>query len=164
MIAKAVEQLMEQRKEKFMIPAELVANVLENNNLEHAFLVLTKVRYAKIPVLDSKQHFKGLLSLSMITETMLGLNGIDPSNLAKHTVADVMEKDVHTIQEPFKLEDILHILVDENFVVVVDEQEIFTGIITRRELLKSVNHMAHEIGNDYEIKPLIEKADSIRSN
>ncbi|HIZ95557.1 MAG TPA: CBS domain-containing protein [Candidatus Ligilactobacillus excrementavium] len=157
MIAKAVEQLMEQRKDKFMIPAELVANVLENNNLEHAFLVLTKVRYAKIPVLDSKQYFKGLLSLSMITETMLGLNGIDPSKLSNLTVADVMEKDVFTIQAPFKLEDTLHILVDENFVVVVDENGIFMGIITRRELLKSVNHMAHEIGNEYEITPIVEE-------
>ncbi|GKS80837.1 CBS domain-containing protein [Ligilactobacillus pabuli] len=154
MIAKAVEQLMEQRKDKFMIPAELVANVLENNNLEHAFLVLTKIRYAKIPVLDSKQHFKGLLSLSMITETMLGLNGIDPSKLSRATVADVMETDVKTVQPPFKLEDILHILVDENFVVVTDEEGVFTGIITRRELLKSVNHMAHEIGDFYEIEPL----------
>lgn len=164
MIAKAVEQLMEQRKEKFMIPAELVANVQENNNLEHAFLVLTKVQYAKIPVLDSKQRFKGLLSLSMITETMLGLNGIDPSNLAKRTVADVMEKDAQTIQIPFKLEDVLHILVDENFVVVVDSTGVFTGIVTRRELLKSVNHMAHEISNEYEIKPLPEKLNSPRSN
>lgn len=157
MIAQAVEQLMEQRKDKFMIPAEIVANVLENNNLEHAFLVLSKIRYAKIPVLDSKQHFKGLLSLPMITETMLGLNGIDPSKLSRLTVKNVMEKDVRTVQPPIKLEDILHILVDENFVVVTDSEGIFTGIITRRELLKSVNHMAHEIGEFYEIKPLVEK-------
>ena len=160
MIAKAVEQLMEQRKDKFMIPAELVANVQENNNLEHAFLVLTKVHYSKIPVLDSKQHFKGLLSLSMITETMLGLKGIDPTKLGKRNVSDVMEKDVQTVQPPFQLEDILHILVNENFVVVTDGNGIFTGIITRRELLKSVNHMAHEIGNQFDIKPLEESAHS----
>ncbi|GBG95110.1 hypothetical protein LFYK43_15690 [Ligilactobacillus salitolerans] len=153
MIAKAVEHLMEERKDQFMIPAELVANVLEDNNLEHAFMVLTKIRYAKIPVLDSKQHFRGLLSLSMITETMLGLNGIDPSKLNRVKVKDIMETNVPTVQPPFELEDILHVLVDDNFVVVTDENGIFTGIITRRELLKSVNHMAHEIGNEYEIIP-----------
>ncbi len=56
MISKAVLQLLNQRKEKFLIPAEIVANVQENNSLEHAFLVLSKVKYAKIPVLDQDQQ------------------------------------------------------------------------------------------------------------
>ena len=59
MISKAVEQMLNQRKDKFLIPAEIVANVQETNTLDHAFLVLTKVKYAKIPVLDNEQHFKG---------------------------------------------------------------------------------------------------------
>ena len=90
MIAKAAQRMIEERESKFLIPSEIVANVQEDNHLDHAFLVLTKVKYAKIPVLDSEQHFKGLLSLAMITDTMLGLNGIDPSRLSRMKVKEVM--------------------------------------------------------------------------
>ena len=121
MISKAVLQLLNQRKEKFLIPAEIVANVQENNSLEHAFLVLSKVKYAKIPVLDQDQHFKGLLSLAMITETMLGLTGIDPTRLGRIQVKDVMQTDVPTICPPYDMEEILHLLVDQTFLAVVDE-------------------------------------------
>ena len=58
MIAKAAQRMIEERESKFLIPSEIVANVQEDNHLDHAFLVLTKVKYAKIPVLDSEQHFK----------------------------------------------------------------------------------------------------------
>ena len=37
-----------------MIPASLVATVNQSNSLDHAFLVLTKDRYAKIIVVDNK--------------------------------------------------------------------------------------------------------------
>ena len=52
MIAKAAQRMIEERESKFLIPSEIVANVQEDNHLDHAFLVLTKVKYAKIPVLD----------------------------------------------------------------------------------------------------------------
>jgi predicted transcriptional regulator len=151
LIAKSLEQLLEQRQDHFLIPAELVANVQETNHLDHAFLVLTKVRYSKIPVLDKQQHFKGLLSLAMLTETMLGMNGIDPSTLARHQVAEVMQTDVPTIRLPYDIEEILHLLVDQPFLVVVDENKIFTGIVTRREIIKSFNYAAHQLDQEFEI-------------
>ncbi|WP_281164317.1 cyclic-di-AMP-binding protein CbpB [Liquorilactobacillus sicerae] len=145
MIAKSIESLFDQRQDHFLIPAEIVANVQETNHLDHAFLVLTKIKYSRIPVLDNEQHFKGLLSLSMITETMLGMNGIDPSTLARHQVKEVMQTDVPTIELPYDIEEILHLLVDQPFLVVVDKNRIFTGIVTRREIMKVFNYTAHEL-------------------
>ncbi|KRM95595.1 CBS domain-containing protein [Liquorilactobacillus aquaticus DSM 21051] len=151
MIAKPVEHMLNERQDHFLIPAEIVANVQETNHLDHAFLVLTKVRYSKIPVLDNEQHFKGLLSLPMITETMLGMNGIDATKLSRKTVRDVMEKDAPTITLPYNFEEILHMLVNQPFLIVVNEEGIFTGIVTRREVMKSFNYVAHDLDKDYNI-------------
>lgn len=156
MIAKSVEHLLGQRQDHFLIPAEIVANVQDTNHLDHAFLVLTKIKYSKIPVLDKHQHFKGLLSLAMLTETMLGLNGIDPSTLGRKKVADVMQTDVPTIQLPYDAEEILHLLVDQPFLVVVNRDNIFTGIVTRREIMKGINFVAHELEKDYTVSPKIQ--------
>lgn len=153
MIAKVVEEMFSQRKGNYLIPAELVANVSETNNLNHALLVLTKVKYAKIPVLDQDQKLKGLLSLAMITETMLGLNGIDPSRLNRMQVKEVMQTDFPRVTAPYELEEILHLLVDQPFLAVVDEQGVFLGIITRREIMKEVNYFAHDLEKQYLIKP-----------
>ena len=145
MIAKAAQRMIEERESKFLIPSEIVANVQEDNHLDHAFLVLTKVKYAKIPVLDSEQHFKGLLSLAMITDTMLGLNGIK--------VKEVMQKDVPVITLPYNIEEIMHLLIDQPFLVVVDDEGCFTGIVTRREIMKSVNYMIHDLEKQYLVTP-----------
>ncbi|MCP9313241.1 CBS domain-containing protein [Liquorilactobacillus satsumensis] len=151
MMIKPIEQMFVHRQDHFLIPAEMVANVQEDNNLDHAFLVLTKVKYATIPVLDKKQHFKGLLSLPMLTETMLGMNGIDPTRLGRKKVAEVMQTDVTTIKLPYDIEEILHLLVDQPFLVVVSDEGLFTGIVTRREIMKAVNFVAHDFDKYYAI-------------
>lgn len=153
MIAQAIEDLLVSKQTDFIISADKVANVLDENYLDHALLVLTKVRYAKIPVLDKGQHFKGLLSLAMITEKMLGLEGIYPSVLNQHQVKEVMQTEVPIVTVPFDLENVLHLLVDQAFLVVVDRNEIFKGIITRREIMKGVNYVAHKLEQEYELFP-----------
>lgn len=152
MIANSAEKLIEDQREHFLIPAEKVANVFESNPLDHAFLVLTKIRYSKIPVLDKDQHFKGLISLSMITNSMLGMNGIDSNSLNQRTVMDVMERDVVTVSNAESIEELLHLLVDQPFLVVTDNDNIFQGIITRREIMKAINYMVHELDHQYDIK------------
>lgn len=145
MIAEPVAKLLATNLSDFLIPAELVATLRTSNNLQHAFMVLTKVRYAKIPVLDDAGKFAGLVSLPLITNTMLGLQEIDGRHLSKQTVAEVMETDVPTLHLPYDYERILHLLVDNAFLVVVDDAGQFTGIVTRREILKGINKTIHAI-------------------
>jgi predicted transcriptional regulator len=49
--------------------------------------------------------------------------------------------------------------VDSNFIPVVDNEGVFEGIVTRKEILKSVNHLAHELELKYDVteKELAEK-------
>ena len=56
-----------------------------------------------------------------------------------------MQTDVPTIGLPYDIEEILHLLVDQPFLVVVDKNRIFTGIVTRREIMKGFNYTAHEL-------------------
>ena len=67
----------------FIISSEKVAHVQVGNNAEHALLVLTKTGYSAIPVLDAKYHLKGLLSMGMITDSILGLERIEYERLSR---------------------------------------------------------------------------------
>lgn len=156
MIGPVIAQMLEDNRDNFLIPAEVVANVQEDNLLDHALLVLTKVRYSKIPVLDKNSKFKGLLSMPMITETMFGLENFSFEQLHLQRVGDVMEKDVPTVENPYDVEKVMHLLVDNAFIPVVDSDRNFTGIVTRREYMKSLNHIAHDLEQDYTISHKID--------
>ena len=86
-----------QKSGSFLIPASRIAFVQADNPLYHAFLILTKVKYSKIPVLDKDRKVVGLLSLAMITDEMLKVDkiSIDPLNELK--VQDVMQTDFDKI-------------------------------------------------------------------
>ena len=120
-----------------------IEKLMKEHPLEHALLLLSQAGYSTIPVLDKEDHFVGLLSLNDIVKKMLGINGIDTSNLEELTVADVMKTDVSVMRPDAELEDVLHLLVDASFLPVLDEEGIFCGIVTRREILKAVNYTFH---------------------
>lgn len=159
MISSAIDKMMIENREHFMIPAEKVASVAADNALRHAFLVLTKVRYAKIPVLDNQDHFLGLLSLAMITEPMLGMDDLSVAPLDELCVRDVMQTKVQTVCDPYDIENVLHLLIDNPFLPVVQDNGVFTGIVTRREVMKGINYIAHELENKYQLTPLSIPAD-----
>lgn len=153
MLNPVIANMLIENRHHFMISADMVATVFENNPLSHAFLVLTKVRYAKIPVLDHDSKFKGLISLPMITETMLGLDHMSFNSLDTMTVKDVMQTEVATIDDPYDLENVLHLLVDNPFIPVVQDGY-FTGIVTRREVMKGINNIGHNIDKNFQLEPL----------
>lgn len=150
MFSPAIQKLIEERSGSFLIPASKIAFVEESNPLYHAFLILTKVKYAKIPVLNQQSQLVGLVSLAMITDKMLDLDGISVKPLNKYKVKDVMETDFVSINFTEKdIETQLHLLVDNNFLPVVDDQGVFQGMITRREWFKAFNYLAHTFDDHY---------------
>lgn len=152
MIGQKVKEILLENEEYFLVSADNVATLQDTNSLEHAFLVLTNIGYSRIPVVDRKEKLVGSVSLSMVVEVMIDTESINPDKLSEVLVSDVMDKEVKSLKQPFEIEKILNLLVDANFVPVVDDDGVFKGIVTRKEILKSVNHLAHEIESRYALQ------------
>ncbi|MFR7019232.1 CBS domain-containing protein, partial [Streptococcus pneumoniae] len=56
------------------------------------------------------------------------------------------------VSPDFTITEVLHKLVDESFLPVVDSEGIFQGIITRKSILKAVNALLHDFSKEYEIR------------
>ena len=152
MFSPAIKHLIEQKSGSFLIPASRIAFVQDDNPLYHAFLILTKVKYSKIPVLDKDRHVVGLLSLAMITDKMLTTNEISTDVLNALKVKDVMQTKVDTINfVETTLETQLHLLIDNAFLPVVDDRGIFQGLLTRREWIKVFNYITHNFEDKYQV-------------
>lgn len=162
MFSPEVELLVNEKAGDFIIPAQKIAILHDDNPLMHAFLILTKVRYAKIPVVNYDSKIVGLISLAMITDKMLETAEINTEILNELCVKDVMQTDFSTISSSESLESELHLLVDNAFLPVVDQNGVFLGLLTRRELMKSFNYVAHNLDEKYNITHK-EKVDSAES-
>ena len=66
-------------------------------------------------------------------------------------IVHMTRKDGLTVEPDYKIADVLHKLVDESFLPVVDKKQHFYGIITRKSILKAVNSLMHTFTSQYEI-------------
>lgn len=41
--------------------------------------------------------------------------------------------------------------MDRNFLCITNDEKEFVGIVTRKEVLKRVNYMVHELNRNYEL-------------
>lgn len=151
MINKHIEELLLYDDSEIMIKSDDVATIRIENTLLHAMMILSTVGYSSIPVLDNQHRLQGTINLPRIIEGVKDQIHYDWDQLSKRKVKEVICHDYAVITTDADLEDVLHKLVDHNFVCVTDNDGIFSGIITRKAMLKRVNFLVHEIDNYYDL-------------
>ena len=152
MISEKVKKLLIDSETSLVKPAEQVAVVGVKNRLDHALLLLTTDKYAVVPVLDDESKMRGLISMPTIMQTIMDIQNVHFEKLGEIEVGEVMDREYPYVLEDFELEDVLHMLVDNAFITVIDSRGYFKGIITRSELLKGTNRIAHEFEKRYIVK------------
>ncbi len=106
MIDEPIKKMIMADHDHLIIPANLVANVMVKNDCYHAFLVLTKVGYSKVPVLDNDQHLPRVSFAVNDYGAYADTDHVASENLRRLTVADVMQTDFRSIEDPTDLEEI----------------------------------------------------------
>ncbi|HLQ75574.1 MAG TPA: cyclic-di-AMP-binding protein CbpB [Alloiococcus sp.] len=131
--------------------ADRVAVMYSWHKLDHAMLILSSDMYNVVPVLNRDSQVVGLISMARIARAAIQIEGMSFDNLNEMTVGDVMDQDVFKIKEDFEFEDVLKMLVDTSFICVVDDQDVFKGIITRSDVLRGTNHLVHNLESAYDL-------------
>lgn len=153
MIGKHIEDFLYENPLELVVEASCVATVGTDNTLLHALMVLSSVGYSSIPVLNSKGQLKGIISLAMIINGVKDTENYNWSQLSERHVKEIMQEDPARVTPDAELEDILHLLVEDNFLCCTDQSGKFTGIITRKAMLKKINQFAHQFEITHEVKP-----------
>ena len=126
-----------------IIPVKNISMVFAENSLLHAMLILKESNYTQIPVLDYDNRFIGLISLHQIYQSLDEDLFKDFDNLSNYKVKNHIDTHFAKIYDDFDLEDVLKLLIDYNFVTVVDKNEKYQGMITRSSILKKTNSLLH---------------------
>ncbi|MDQ0191185.1 cyclic-di-AMP-binding protein CbpB [Alicyclobacillus cycloheptanicus] len=129
------EALMHVQLSQLLIPAKNVACVLRYNNLEHALLILTKAGYTAVPVLDDHGSVCGTISKTNILDAMLSTDKIDVDKLHEVLVEQAMTTKIPRLTTSDSFLKGMELLINNPFVCVLDAEEHFHGILTRRAVL-----------------------------
>ena len=149
MIGKNIEKMFKEPTENIMIPASDVAIVYEEDSLVHAILVLSSSGYQTIPVLDKDNRVRGLISISNIVTNSDDLSIFDEDRLAEFKVKQVMNQVVPILFDNYNLEDVLRLIINNNFICVTHKNGYFLGIIPRKIILERFTNIAHNLENQY---------------
>lgn len=151
MIGKNFEKLFNRPTPNLMIDSSFVAVVNQEDTLLHAVLVLSNSGYQIIPVVDDDNCVRGLISISNIVTSFDNLSLFDEDKLNKLKVSQVMNQKVPIVFDNYKLEDVISLLIDNNFVCVTLKNGYFLGIISRKTVLERFTQVAHNIEREYEL-------------
>jgi CBS domain-containing protein len=93
-------------------------------------------RYSAIPILDDKGMYVGTLTEGDLLWKLKNSPTLDFKNTSKVIISDVF---MHKINKPVhidsNIEDLVATSINQNFVPVVDDNNIFIGIIKRSDII-----------------------------
>lgn len=119
----------------FLLPKIKVEFLLENFSLRQAIEKMEYHRYSVVPVLSKDGKYLYSLSEGDILYAMTK-NKLKFEDLTKiHLESIKRDRDVKPVSINSSMDDLVKLIVDQNFVPVVDDRGVFIGIITRKAVI-----------------------------
>lgn len=152
MIAKEFEVFLKKHWATYLTPASDVAIFVDTHNTNHVMLLLANNGFSRVPVITKDRKYVGTISVSDIVRYQAEQE-LPLESLADLDIGYMVNKDLATIGLTADLTEIMHKLVDASFLPVVAPSGEFTGIITRKAILKAINSLLHDFADDYDLVP-----------
>lgn len=120
----------------FLTPKEEVAHVMESDNLRQVLETMEKHGFTALPMLSKKGKYRGTITEGDLLWYLKERDFPDMSELEEVSITEVQRhRDNKAVNVHEKVEDLFEKVANQNFVPVVDDDKIFIGIVTRKDVL-----------------------------
>jgi CBS domain-containing protein len=127
-----------------IISKDSIVTVHPDWTLERALLRLTRSGYSSVPVINSENQVEGLISKTLILDFMSENQNINYNDLPLFQVHQAMNKNYMGIWENTPLSFALELMIDRSYVPIIDQKNMFVGILTRQAVLSEILHYLSE--------------------
>lgn len=121
----------------FLTPKHEVAYVEKDHTLRQALEKMEYHRYTAVPVIDQKGHYVGTITEGDI---LWGLKNKYNLNLKEAEHVPISHFEQRMKMEPVyvnaDIEDLILKAMNQNFVPVIDDNDVFIGIVTRKDIIQ----------------------------
>lgn len=129
----------------WLTPKSEVDYIYEDSTLNKALQVMENRNFSAVPVITRTGKYVGTLTASDILGCIKENFDLSIKKSADFPVNRVKRiRDNEPVSANAKMEDMLDIILNQNFVPVVDDKENFIGIITRKEVIKWMRQQLNE--------------------
>lgn len=119
----------------FLIPKSQVAHLVEGSSFRQGMEKLHRYGYTAIPVISREGKYLGSISEGDFLWNIMSMGSMDPHDLEQARIDDIISDRTPPVRVTTPVDDLLNRVLDQNFVPVVDDREMFMGIVTRRSVL-----------------------------
>ncbi len=135
----------------FLMPKSEVAYLHDNMTLRQGAEKLRRSGFSAIPVIDIEDRYVGVISVGDILWNTLAFNqSLDDITMKKMEQMTVREFIQNGKVKPAcidtAMEHLLERAISQNFVPVVDDRNVFIGIVTRSDIIKYFMDKCRECG------------------
>lgn len=128
----------------FLKPKGDIAFIYNDFTLRQAIEKMKHYGYTAIPVLERNGKYVGTLSEGDLLWAVLELGAYDDHSKEQHSVHDILKgRNYASVNVNAVIEDLLLAAMNQNFVPVTDDRDLFIGIVTRRDILQYYYDMTH---------------------
>lgn len=120
-----------------LVPKQMLTYLNCQDDLDKALEFFVGSGYTAVPVVDDEGKFMGVVSEGDFLRNVIEY-GVE--KLAEYKVKDILRDNSNAfILNTAGKEKIMEMILDKNFIPVVDDRHCFIGIITRRSIIMQLN-------------------------
>ena len=119
----------------FLIPKSHVAHLTEGSSFRQGMEKLRRHGYTAIPVVARDGRYLGSISEGDFLWNIMSLGSLSPEDLEDACIDQIVSDRTPPVGVNTSVEELMDKLLDQNFVPVVDDRDIFVGIVTRRSVM-----------------------------
>jgi len=120
----------------FLIPKNEVVCLNAKTTMRQALERMERHGFAAVPLVDDNGCYAGTITEGDLLWKLKNTPGLGISGMEKVSLKDIA---IHAKNRPVRIDsrivDLLMLASEQNFVPVVDDQDVFIGIVRRREII-----------------------------
>ena len=121
----------------FLTPKKDVAYLQDNFSIRQALEKMEYHRYSAIPILNEQGKYKGTLTEGDILWYVKNKHNLSIFEAENDSILKITRRhDNLPVKATAELKDIIASAMNQNFIPVVDDNDTFIGIITRKNIFK----------------------------
>ena len=132
----------------FLKPKAEVAFVYDYHTLRQSMEIMEYHKYSSIPMINREGKYVGTITEGDLLWGLKKLNILNLKEAEDIAITKIARRaDYRPVSADSNMEDLMEKAMDQNFVPVIDDQQNFIGIITRKDIIGYCYEKIKKIAN-----------------
>lgn len=121
----------------FLTPKSEVTYIYADDKLSEVIDVMEERGFTAVPMIDRQGHYLGSVTEGDILRVIREKKELNLECIGEITAANIPRKtEIKAVSGTADMNDMIKRALEQNYVPVVDDDNIFSGIITRRDIIQ----------------------------